>query len=107
MRDGLVVRGVYNCHKIITAKHGVLRDDLAAELRNLIVHCVESLGILVQSLAALGSQRTEQDVGRHDFYLLSSKVSPEQELPARPVLDQVRSIRPTLGAQILRSASEL
>src|SRR5215469_8075717 len=72
MRDGLIVGCVHNRHKIVTAQHGVLRYDLATELRDLLVHRIETLGILVESLTALGSQRTEQDVGRHYFYLLSS-----------------------------------
>src|SRR5258708_6098488 len=97
MGNGLVIGCVDNCQEIVGAEHSVLRNDLAAELRNLLVHCVEPVGVLMQSLAAFGSQRTEQDVGRHDFYLLnwetfatakasrSSRAKSSFWLPSQPV----------------------
>src|SRR5215831_2704613 len=89
MRDGLIIRRVHDRHKVVAAQHRVLGDDLAAKLRDLFVHRIESLGILVESLTAFRSQGTEQDVGRHYFYLLSSDSVARAELPARPALNQV------------------
>src|SRR5216683_4653609 len=73
MSDGLIVGSLDNGDEVALPEDRILRYNVATEVGNLLIHRLQTVGVLVQSLAPLRRQGAQQNVCWHG---MPSSLSP-------------------------------